>query len=72
MMERHQLTLLIESLGFCVKLLERADSREDSLTHAQKRHFIQTALILMRDLTSEYERQRSRLDKQNPSDGIPF
>lgn len=71
-MERYELSLLIESLEYCEKLLERADDRERGLTHGQKHYVIQTALIVMRDLRADFEAKRARIDAPNNSDGIPF
>lgn len=71
-MERYQLSLLIESLEYCEKLLQRADDRERGLTHAQKHYVIQTALIVMTDLRADFERQRAAMDAPDTIDRIPF
>lgn len=71
-MERYELSLLIESLEYCEKLLERADNRERGLTHGQKHYVIQTALIVMRDLRADFEAKRAIIDAPANSDGIPF
>lgn len=46
-MGSYQLSILIERLEQCERLLQRADDRERGLTHAQKHYVIQTALIVM-------------------------
>lgn len=71
-MERYELSLLIESLEYCEKLLERADERERGLTHGQKHYVIQTALIVMRDLKDDFKAKRAIIDAPANSDGIPF
>ena len=71
-MERYELSLLIESLEYCEKLLERADDRERGLTHGQKHYVIQTALIVMRDLRADFESKRAMIDAPANNDGIPF
>lgn len=71
-MERCELSLLIESLEYCEKLLERADVRDSWLTHGQKQYIIQAALIFMRDLKADFETKRARMDAPANSDGIPF
>ena len=71
-MERYELSLLIETLAYIETTLKRADNRENSLTHGQKHYIIQTALIVLRDLKAEYERQRNGIDASETANQIPF
>ncbi|MCC7017839.1 MAG: hypothetical protein IT564_11620 [Rhodospirillales bacterium] len=71
-MERYELTLLIETLDYLEKHIQRADERERPLTHGQKHYILQTSLIVIRDLRADFERQRNLLDNPHKDDGIPF
>lgn len=71
-MERYELSLLIESLEYIERTLERADDRERGLTHGQKHYIIQTTLIVLRDVKREFEHKRYELDHKDRVDQIPF
>lgn len=71
-MERYQLSLLIESLEYCEKLLQLSDDRERGLTLTQKHYVIQTALIVMSGLRADFEHQRAEMDASDTIDRIPL
>lgn len=71
-MERYQLSLLIESLEYCEKLLQLSDNWERGLTLTQKHYVIQTALIVMSGLRADFEQQRAAMDESDTIDQIPL